>query len=167
MFSFLSNYQIILVLAIMFLVLAWMLELFFLVKLSGNTKLGFKIWSKPLSSEAQEYLSNFAENIIEPHQIGWQAPVYSFIKVENNEVIIRPLRLTLIPCIAYVNLIKPNAKLEYRGGVSHFFVFLLAFAYAFYLVIPLFALMLVINYWVGIQVIDNYLNKKIRARRAI
>ena len=166
MFSFLSNYQKILMIAIIFLMLAYALESFFLIKLSGNTKRGFKIWSKPLSSKAQEYLSNLDGNIIEPHQINMQT-VRSFIKMEENEAIIRPLDLPPFPCIGYVNLTKPNATLEYRGGVSHFFVFLLAFAYAFYLVIPIFALILVINYWLGTWVVDDYLNKRIRAQRTI
>jgi hypothetical protein len=164
MFSFLSNYQRILVLAIMFLVLMWILESFFLVKLHGNKKRGFKIWSKSLSNDMREYLSNPANNIIVPHWFynnNEGAPVYSFIILENNEVIIRSATVALFPCVAYVNLIKPNAKLEYRGGVSHFFVFLLALAYSFYFVIPFFALILIINYWIVVRAIDNYLNKKI------
>jgi len=163
MFSFLSDYQRILVLTIMFFGLMWILESFFLVRLTGNIKRGFKIWSRPLPNEAQEYLSNLTKNIIEPHRIGFQT-VYSFIQVESNEVIVRQFHRTLIPFVAYVNLTKPNARLEYRGGVSHYFVFFLAFVNAFYFVIPLFALLLAINYWMEMRAIDNYLNKKIHTR---
>ncbi len=161
MFSFLSNYQRVLVLSTMFLLLMWVFESFFLVKLHRNMKRGFKIWSKPLSNETREYLINPANNIIVPHWINWGAPFYSFIILKNNEAIIRPLTRAIFPCVGYVNLKKPNARLEYRGGVSHFFVFLLAFAYSFYFVIPFFALILIINYWIIVRAIDNYLNKKI------
>ena len=160
MFSFLSNSQRILVIAIMILGLMWVLELFFLTKLSGKMKRGFKIWSKPLSNELRESLANPAKTIIEPHR--YRGTIfYSFIISENNEVIICSYPRTFIPCVAYVNLKNPKAKLEYRGGISHFFVIVLALVYATYLVIPVFALILTINYWVEIRSIDNFLSKKI------
>jgi len=162
----LFNHQRILVLGIMFIALAWYFETFFLVRRFGKFKRGFKIWSRPLSSKAQEYLGNLAKYIIEPHRVNL-AMSYSFIKVEDKEAIICPYFRLFFPCIGYVNLTKSNAQLEYRGGVSHFLVFLLAFAYAYYLVIPVFILMLIINYWLGILMVDNYLNKKIRARRTV
>ncbi len=161
MFSLLSNHQRILVLSIMLLVLMWVFESFFLVKLHGNMKRGFKIWSKPLSNEMREYLSNPEKSIIVPHRFNLGVLVYSFIILESNEVIIRPFTRAIFPIVGYVNLLKPNTRLEYRGGVSHFFVFLLAFAYSFYFVIPFFTLILIINYWVLVRVLDNYLNKKV------
>ena len=153
----------------MFLMLMWFIESFLLVKLRGNMKRGFKIWSKPLSNETRErlsLLSNPANYVIEPFRSRGTI-FYSFIMVENNEAIISPYPRTIFPCVAYVNLFRPQARLEYRGGISHFFVFVLAFAYAFYLVIPIFAIILVIDYWVGIWDIDNYLNKKIHSRHII
>ena len=166
----LSDHQGILVLGIMFLALAWYFETFFLVRRFGKIKRGLKIWSRPLSSKAQEYLGsladNFAKYIIEPHRVNL-AMSYSFIIVEDKEAIICPYYRLFFPCIGYVNLAKSNTQLEYRVGVSHFLVFLLAFAYAYYLVIPVFILILIINYWLGIWMVDNYLNKKIRARRTV
>ena len=159
MYPILDNHQRILISAILFLVLLWALERFFLVKLSGNTKRGFKIWSKPLSSKLREYLTNLSENVISPYKFNFQT-VYSFIQVESNEAIVYSFHPALFLCVGYVNLIQPNAKLEYRGGVSHFLVFLLAIAYGFYLVIPIFALILVFNYWMEIRIIDRYLNKR-------
>lgn len=151
----------------MFLVIAWYFESFFLIKHSGNIKRGFKIWSRPLSSKAQEYLLNDPPKyLIEPHRVKLQI-VYSFIIVADKEAIICPFDRLFFPCVDYVNLAKSNAQLEYRGGVSHFLAFLLVFAYAYYLVIPIFALLLIINYWLGIVLVDNYLNRKVNARRIV
>ena len=161
MFPVLSNYQMVLVLSTMFLLLMWVFESFFLIKLYGKIKRGFKIWSKPLSNEAREYLINPANNIIVPHQINWGAPYYSFILLENNEVIVRPFTRAIFPIVGYVNLLEPNARLEYRGGVSHFLVFLLAFAYSYYFFILLYGLIVIINYLVLVRNLDDYLNKKV------
>ena len=164
MFSFLSNYQRILITATMLLVLMWVVESFFLVKLYGNTKRGFRIWSKPLSNEMRAYLGDPTKNILVPHRISGNI-IYSFIIKKRDEVIICPFNRTIFPCVAYVNLIKPNAKLEHRAGVSHFFALFLALAYSFYSFIPFFALILILNYWIEIRIIDNYLNRKIMRTR--
>jgi hypothetical protein len=163
----LSDHQRILVIGIMVLALAWYFESFFLIKRSGNMKRGFKFWRKRLSSKAQEYLlSDPPKYLIEPHRVNLQI-VYSFIIVADQEAVICPFYRSFFPCIGYVNLAKSNPQLEYRGGISHFLAFLLVLAYAYYLAIPIFALMLIINYWLGIWSVDSYLNKRIRARRSV
>jgi hypothetical protein len=163
----LSDPQRILVLGIMLLAVTWFFESFFLVKRSGNIRRGFKLWSKPLSSKAQKYLLNDPPKyLIEPHRVKLQI-VYSFIIVADQEAIICPFYRSFFPCIGYVNLAKSNPQLEYRGGVSHFLAFILALAYAYYLAIPIFALIMIINYWLGIWSVDSYFNKRIRARHAV
>jgi len=162
----LSNAQRILVLTIMFLFLAWFFESFFLTRRSGNMRRGFKIWSKPLSSKAQDYLSHLTKYVIETRRVRL-ATTYSFVIVEDKEAIICPYYRSIFPCVGFANLGEPNAQLEYRGGVSHFLVFLLALVYPHYLVIPVFALVLILNYWLSIWMVDSYLDKKIRARDAV
>ena len=162
----LSNDQRILVLTIMFLFLAWFFESFFLTRPFGKIRRGFKIWSTPLSYNAQAYLSHLTKYIIETRRVRL-ATTHSFVIVEDKEAIICPYYRSIFPCVGFVNLAEPNAQLEYRGGVSHFLVFLLAIVFPNYLVIPVFALILIINYWLSIWMVDSYLNKKIRAQHAV
>jgi len=119
-----------------------------------------------LSSKAQDYLSHLTKYIIETRRVRL-ATTYSFVIVEDKEAIICPYYRSIFPCVGFVNLAEPNAQLEYRGGVSHFLVFLLAIVYRYYLVIPVFALLLIVDYWLAIWMVDAYLNKKIRAWRVV
>jgi len=162
----LSNDQRILGFTILFLFLAWFFESFFLTRRSGNIRRGFKIWSKPLSGKAQDYLTHLTKHIIETRRVRL-ATTYSFVIVEDKEAIVCPYYRSVFPCVGFVNLGEPNAQLQYRGGVSHFLVFVLAIVYPYYLIIPVFALVLIINYWLSIWMVDSYLNKKIRARHAV
>ena len=162
----LSDSQRILIVSVMLTTLLWVIESFFLYKLSGNVKRGFRIWSKTLSDNALELFRKFdepANYFIEPFMSGGNI-YYSFIVVRDNEAIISPAHHLLFPCVAYVNLSKTHPSLEYRVGISHFFVFVIAFTYSAYLIIPFFTLVLIINYWIEIRSIDNFLNKKMRIK---
>jgi hypothetical protein len=163
----LSDSQRILVVAIMLTFVLWGVESFFLVKLSGKEKRGVKIWSKSLSNTTLDLLKKLdypSNHVIEPFK-SRNSTFYSFIIVRDDEAIISPAPHSFVPCVAYVNFAKAHPNLEYRGGISHFFVFAIAFASAAYFVIPVFALILAINYWAEISSIDNYLKRKLRVRR--
>jgi hypothetical protein len=163
-----SDSQSILIVAIMLTFVLMGVESFFLVKLSGKAKRGVKIWSKSLSNATLDLLKKLdypSNHVIEPFK-SRGSTIYSFIIVRDHEAIISPAPHSFFPCVAYVNFAKTHPNLEYRGGISPFFIFAIAFASAPYFVIPVFALILAINYWAEISSIDNYLKGKLRVRRA-
>ena len=164
-----SDLQRILVVAAMLTLILWVIESFFLVELSGKTKRGVKIWSKSLSNSTLDLLKKLdypSNHVIEPF---WSRGriIHSFIIFRNDEAIISPAPHSLFPCVAYVNFTKAHPNLEYRIGISHFFVFVIAFASTTYIIIPFFALTLAISYWIEISRIDNYLKRKLHVKHIV
>jgi hypothetical protein len=161
-----SDLQRILAVAAMLTLTLWVIESFFLVELSGKTRRGIKIWSKSLSNSTLDLLKKLdypSNHIIEPFRSRGRI-IYSFIIFRDDEAIISPAPHSFFPCVAYVNFSKAHPNLEYRVGVSHFLVFVIAIAATTYVIVPFFALILTISYWIEISRINNYLKRKLRVK---
>jgi hypothetical protein len=94
-------------------------DTYLLIRYGGKLKRGFKIWSWPLTSDEQKFLTSLKQDIVKIEERGkWiKRKSVSFIAISNGEALIRysnPSQSTSWPMVTYVDLMAPAPELEYR-----------------------------------------------------
>lgn len=160
--SFLSNLREFLPYVVASLFVIGGIESYYLIRVEGKIKRGYRLWSKPLPDGAFQYLTGLSNDIVEPPTKTGFSKVYSFIRVEDREAIIsyrKPNWRTSWPYVGYVDLTAPEPKLEYRIALAlHILVLLLTYIIPF---IPFLVLMMGINFYVETKSIEAYIKGKV------
>ena len=141
------------------------IEIWLLLKPSGRNKRGFKIWSRRLSKMEYDYLNNPSLYFAKQYWSG-KGFAYSFIRVEDNEVIISnafPVGRTFFPYVGYVDLTEPAPRLQYRSTLilSLLLIFLMFMHPLFIIGLPIFA----INFWIETKGLDKFLKYHMNANK--
>jgi hypothetical protein len=123
-------------------------DMILLMRFGGKIKRGIKVWSKPLSREAQQYLCSITADVIEKRKTWISDTRIGFIRVDNKEVLIqyrRPHWSTSWPYIGYVDLTEPDPILQFRSSLpTH--LFLLPFVLSIF-AIPFVLAFMLFNYY--------------------
>jgi hypothetical protein len=145
-------------LGLLLVVFVWgVIDIVQITNYKGEIKRGIRIWSKPLSNEVRQYLSQLTtdyidENFLSIHQ--------SFIRVKDHEILVcykSWILSTPFQYVGYVNLALPNSRLEFRSSLPlHLFLALLSL---YVWTIPFVVVVLVISFVSGIAGLQRILNK--------
>jgi len=150
-------------------VLGW-IENYYLVRLDGRIKRGFKVWSKPIPEHLSKYLYSLHQNVVEYRKVGFSRVLSAFIRVENNEAIIqfrKPHWTSGLAYIGYIDLNAVNPQLEYRGSIFGYIPILIVSVLAILaaspavFVILFFGIMLYINFSIETKAIDGFIREKL------
>jgi hypothetical protein len=143
--------------------LIWgIIDIRMLVKPDGKIKRGFKIRTKPLSPDAQQYFMSISEDVIERQRTFLGERISGFIRVKDNEVVVfyRDARLrSSWPQIGYVNLNSSERVMEIRSSLP-MYLFLIPFALTV-IMIPFVLILVGIVYYRESASLTGFLNRKI------
>ena len=138
------------------------LDLIVLMRFDGKIKRGVKIWSKPLPLGVRLYLSSLDKAVIEKRKIWFFEREIGFIRVENNEALVRyqrPNWSTSWPYVAYIDIVSPEPVLQFRSSLP-MHLFLLPFIISI-VGVPFVFLIMLVNYHMESTAIENFLKQKI------
>ena len=137
-----------------------------LLRQSGDKlKRGVKLYSRPLTSQEQEFLQKVQEDIFTKRKqqfLTFIENIVGFIRVKDDERLIqfrRPKWGTSWPYVGYVNLAQPVPELEYRASFfMHLFLIpIILTGIGLLFVIP----MMFLNFRFETGAIDTYLLNQI------
>lgn len=143
----------------------------YLIRPAGKIKRGVRIWSEPLPPEICDYLRKLAGSMEAGPKASSQARGISFIRVEEEKVLVRcqrPKWRTSWPYVGYIDLTKEEPVVEYRASLPTLLL-LLPFIVGIFMYPPLLLLFIAMNgfnYYMERNAIMDYLNRRSGRRRS-
>ena len=129
-----------------------------LIRNGGKLKSGFLIWRRLLSRDERHYLRYLCSDFVPSHQ---KVTDQGYILVKDHEALIyykRRFFRTSWPYVAYTDLSKQRAFLEFRGSLPMHLIFV-PFILSIWM-IPFVALMFGINYAVVSSGLEDFLKEQ-------